>query len=159
MNFRPLLSGLISAVVVGVLIWWVSREVADLPRGQVRYGRRMRALSVVTLVGCLVFLLAAFHSSPSQRVVAIFLATSLFGGSIWLVLETFFVKATVSETHLTHTSPWRGTRTVPWSAIVDVKFSELSSCHVLATAGFGKVRLSIYMLGVDRVFERLQDAA
>jgi uncharacterized protein YhfF len=35
------------------------------------------------------------------------------------------------------------------------EFSSVNSCHILATRGYGKVRLSTYMSGVDQVAEHL----
>jgi hypothetical protein len=134
---------------------WIARGPKEHLAGHIRYGRRMRITSLVMLAIGTFIAYAAIHASPGQRVIAFFVAAPLFVGSIWFVLETFFVKVALSTTHLTHTSPWRGTRSVPWSAITGYEFSTVNSCHVLSTNGFGKVRLSTYMLGVDQVAEHL----
>jgi hypothetical protein len=151
-SLRPLLSGLVGAVVAGLLMAWVARgREKEALVGKVHYGRRVKVLSLVMLAIGTFIAYAAFHASPNQRVIAFFVATPLFSGSVWFVLEAFFVTATVSATHLTHRSPWRGTRRVPWSNVAGYEFSSLSSSHVLTTKGHGKVRLSTYMSGVDQV--------
>jgi hypothetical protein len=154
-GLRPLLSGLIGAVVAGLVMAWVSRGATHHLPGHVRYGRRMRATSLVMLAIGALIAYAALHAAASQRVIAFFVAAPLLAGSVWFVLETFFVKAMLTATHITHTSPWRGTRTIPWSAITGYEFSSANSCHILATRGYGKVRLSTYMSGVDQVAEHL----
>lgn len=157
-NLRPLLSGVIGAVIAAGLIAWGSRGAEkDLPAGRIRYGRRMRGLSLAMLAVGIFIAYAALHASQSQRVVTFFVAAPLFAGALWFVLETYFVEVTVSATHLTHKSPWRRTRSIPWPAITGYEFSEVNSCHVLTTKGFGSVRLSTYMSGVDEVAEYLSN--
>jgi len=155
-NLRPILSGVLGALVAGLLMAWVARGGAsELRKGHVCYGARIRAVAVLMLAIAVFIAYAALHASPSQRVVAFFVAAPLLAGSVWFVVETFFVTASVSTTHLTHRSPWSGTRSIPWSAVTGYEFSSTMSWHVLETSGYGKVRLSSYMLGVDQVAEYL----
>lgn len=155
-SLRPLISGLIGAVIAALLMRWISRgnEKTLLP-GTVRYSPRMRALSLLMLAVGSFIAYAAIHASPSQRWIAFLVAAPLFAGSVWFVLETFLVSAQVSKASLIHRSPWRGVRNIPWSAITGYEYSHAMGCHVLETEGHGTVRLSVYMSGVDQVAEQL----
>ena len=155
-NLRPLLSGLIGAVIAGLLLRWVSRESGKaLPSGTVRYGGRMRATSLFLLAIGSFIAYAAAHASPSQRWIAFLVAAPLFAGSVWFVMEAFLVSAKVTKENLEHRSPWRGTRTIPWSRITGYSYSHAMGWHVLEAEGYGAVRLSVYMSGVDQVAEQL----
>ena len=149
--------GLVGAVLSILLLAWALRgRGAGRDEGQVRYGGRMRTLALLVLAIGLGIAYAALHASPDQRVTAFCVAGPLLAGAVWFVLEAFLVKASVSPTHLTHTSPWRGTRKIPWSAITGYEFSPEMSWHVLRTTGYGKVRLSSYMSGVEQITDRLK---
>jgi hypothetical protein len=157
-SLRPILAGLVGAVIAALLLRWALRtRGAGSGEAQVRYGGRMRALSVLMLAIAIGIVYAALHASASQRMMAFLVAAPLLAGSVWFVLEAFVVKATVSATHLTHRSPWRGTRTIPWSTVTGYEFSPEMSCHVLRTSGHGKVRLSSYMSGVELVTDRVKN--
>lgn len=153
---RPLLSGLIGVVITGLLLRWVSRESEEaLPPGAVRYGRRMKSISLFMLAIGSFIAYAALNASPDQRGTAFLVATPLVLSSVWFVLEVFLVSAEVTNETLIHTSPWRGTRKIPWSAIIGYSYSSAMSWHVLETEGYGTVRLSVYMSSVDQVAEQL----
>jgi hypothetical protein len=98
---------------------------------------------------------AALHASKSQRPLAYGLSGLFLAFSGWFLLEVCFVKARVSKAHLHLWSPWRGRRVIPWSAITGYAYSPANSWHVLFTEGFGTVRLSTLLSGVDQVAEHL----
>ena len=154
-NLRPILAGVVGAILTVMLLAWALRG-GGQNEGEVRYGGRMRALALLVLAIGLGIAYVALHAAPSQRLVAFCVAGLLLAGAVWFVLEAFFVRASVSATHLTHTSPWRGTRRIPWSAITRHEFSPEMSWHVLETTAYGKVRLSCYMSGVDQIIDRLK---
>jgi hypothetical protein len=155
-ELRPVLSGLIGGAIAALLLRWVSKEKdVRLPAGSVRYGRRMKAISLVLLAVGLFIGYAATQASPDQRWTALAVGGSLFAVSVWLVLETFLVSANVTEECLIHRSPWRKTRAIPWTAVTDYSYSNVMSWHVLHTSNYGTVRLSVYLSGVDQVAEKL----
>jgi hypothetical protein len=156
-SLRPVLAGAVGALAAVLVFAWALRaRRADHGEGLVRYGGRIRAVALFVLAIGLAIAYAALHASPDQRMVAFCVAGLLLAGAVWFVLETFFVRAIVSAAHLTHTSPWRGTRRILWSAITRHQFSPEMSWHVLETTGYGKVRLSSYMSGVDQIIDRLK---
>ncbi len=157
-TLRPILAGVAGAVIAAALLAWALRaRGSGNTEGQVRHGGRMRALSVLVLAIALGIAYAALHASPGQRTMAFLVATPILVGSVWFVLETFFVRATVSPTHLTHTSPWRGTRTIPWATVTGYEFPPEMSSHGIRTSGHGKVRLSSYLSWVEQVTDRVKN--
>ena len=155
-NLRPILSGLIGAMVSTALLVWAMRGPAEhLREGHIYYSKRMRVLACILLALGLFIGYAALHASPDQRFLAYPMGAVGFLSGIWLVLETFFVRARISPTYLLIWSPWRGHRSIPWSAITGYEYSETMMWHVLTTEGFGKVRLSCYLSGVDQIADHL----
>ena len=155
-SLRPILSGLIGALVAALLMRWLARgNQKSVPAGTIRYSPRLRAVSLLMLaVGCFIAY-AATHASANQRWIAFLVAAPLLGGSIWFAMEAFFVSAQVSKSALVHRSPWRGTRHIQWPAVTGYEFSQALGCHVLETSEQGTVRLSVYMSGVDQIAEHL----
>jgi hypothetical protein len=155
-SYRPFLSGLIGAIVMGLLMAWVARASNEkLEPGTIRYSTRMRVVAVLMLVIGAFIAYAAAHASANQGLLAFIIGSAALGSGLWFVLETFFVYARVTPGPLEHFSPWRGRRSIPWSAINGYEFSQSNSMHVLATTTYGKVRFSTMLLGVDQVVEKL----
>lgn len=155
-NLRPIISGVIGGLVAVAIISWLARDAATAQTdGLLCYGRKTRAIAVGLLLIALFIGYAALRASPDQRVIAAVVAVALLAGGIWFVVETFCFQARVTDTHLIVRSPWRGVREVPWEAVEGYSFSEVNRWHVLHTRGYGKVRLSVLLEGVDQVAEKL----
>jgi hypothetical protein len=156
----PIISGVIGALLTGVILSWASRSASSARTdGLLRYSGRMRAVAV-GLLGIALFIgYGALHASPDQRLIAGVVGMTALTCGIWFVVEAFSFRGRVTETHLVVRSSWRGVREVPWEAVEGYSFSDLNQWHVLHTRGYGKVRLSVYLEGVDQVAEQLERQA
>lgn len=155
-SFRPIITGLLGALIAHCLIYWVRSASADAGDGILRYGWRSRVVALLILATALFIGYAAIHASASQR----FLAYLIGGGSVafavWLLLEMLFTGARVTRSHLEVWSLWRGRRRIPWSAVTSYEYSSAMGWHVLDTSGYGTVRLSVLLSGVDQIGEHLE---
>jgi len=155
-NLRPIFSGLAGAVISSMLVAWASRASSERSAtGLIHYGWRIRCVAVLMMAIALFIGYAALHASPNQRLLAYGIGGVSLAFAGWFAVEVLFVRAQVSETHLCHWSPWRGRRSIPWSAITGYAYSQANSWHVLSTEGYGRVRLSVFMTGVDQVVPHL----
>ncbi len=84
-------------------------------------------------------------------------ATGFVVGSGWLAVEVFSFRGPVTDTHLIVRSAWRGVRKLPWEEIDGYSFSDVNQWHALHTRGFGKVRLSVLLKGLDQVAGKLEE--
>lgn len=156
-KFEPIITGVIGAILTGAILSWVSRGASNARTdGLLRYGGRMRAVAV-GLLGIALFIgCAALNASPDQRVIAGIVGGGAIASGLWFVVEVFAFRGRMTETHLIVRSPWRGVREVPWEAIEGYTFSETNQCHGLHARGYAKVRLSVFLEGVDQVAEQLE---
>ncbi len=84
---------------------------------------------------------------------AVLLLTALFALlGLPIVLEATFVRITTGDQGLTSRSPWRRTRTIPWSEVRAVDFSGAMQWWRLHTAQ-GVVRASVYLSGIADLVE------
>lgn len=159
-NFQPIITGVVGALLTGAILSWASRGASSARTdGLLRYGGRMRAVAVGLLGIALFGGYAALHASWDQRVIAGIVGGGMLAAGLWFVVEVFAFRGRVTETHLIIRSPWRGLREVPWEAVEGYSFSEVNQWHVLHTRGYGKVRLSVFLEGVDQVAEQLERQA
>jgi len=157
-TLRHFVTGVASAFITGAIMWWLGRDAAAAPtEGVLRYGKRMRALAALGVALALFVCYAASHASRDQRVLAALVATGFVVGTGWLAIEVFSFRGRVTDTHLIVRSAWRGVREIPWEAIEGYSFSDVNQWHVLHTRGYGKVRLSVLLQGLDRVAEKLEE--
>lgn len=155
-SLRPIISGIIGALLTGAILSWASRSASSARSdGLLRYSGRMRAVAVVLLGIALFIGYAALHASPDQRLIAGAVGMTALATGVWFVVEVFSFRGRVTETHLIVHSSWRGVREVPWEAIEGYSFSDVNQWHVLHTRGYGKVRISVFLEGVDQVAEQL----
>ena len=156
-SMRPIVSGLLGAVISALLVAWILRQSLNAPTdGTISYGWRIRVVAFLMLGIALFIGYAALHASQSQRFFAFSIGGAGVAFAVWFVLEVLFVGARVSELHMQVWSPWRGTRLIPWNAITGYEFSPACGWYILHTNGFGKVRLSTTLIGLDQVFTLLE---
>jgi len=154
-NLRPIISGLIGGLAAILLLAWALRASPPQQDGEIRYGSRMRLLALFCLALALFIGYAALHARADQRSIAYGVSGVLLSSVAWFVLEVLFVRVRITESHLEVRSPWRRRRVIPWTAITGYEFSEINRWHILSTKGFGKVRLSCYLSGVDQIAAHL----
>ena len=156
-KISPVLTGLLGGFVAFLLLAWAARgkSSSDSPES-LRFSSRMRVIAVGLLAIALFIGYAALHASPNQRVLAYAIGAVSVIWATWFILDVFLFEARITADYLELRSPWRAKRTIPWSAIVDYDYSSTNSWHILITDGYGKVRLSEYLIGVDRVLEKLK---
>jgi hypothetical protein len=82
--------------------------------------------------------------------------TATFGlVSIWMLRETFLIRFRFDDSYIYERSPWGRSRRIPWSAIRTYRYSKFMQCPVFETQDYGKLRLSIYMSGLDAFYAML----
>lgn len=125
----------------------------------VEYGRTMKRFVIAIWIACAVITIVAGCFAPrgSKREVTIALWT-LAGFVLALLclhLEFFRVSIRYDTEGLRLASPWRRNRTVPWSAITGVKFSPAAQWYVVNTRGHGRIRLHMYLTGLESLLDEL----
>jgi hypothetical protein len=100
---------------------------------------------------------SALHASANQRVLAACLGGLLFLVSLYIFLETRFVRIEFDDNFIYTFSPWRKRRLVPWSAVVGYSYSAVNRWHILKTRGYGSIRLSALLSGLGWMSERWEN--
>jgi hypothetical protein len=100
---------------------------------------------------------SALHASANQHVLAACLGGLLFLVSLYIFLETQFVRIEFDDNLIYTFSPWRKRRLVPWSAVVDYSYSAVNRWHILKTRGYGSIRLSALLSGLGTMSERWEN--
>jgi uncharacterized membrane protein YfcA len=100
---------------------------------------------------------AALHASVNQRVLATYVAGLLFLVSVYIFLETQFVRIEFDDNFIYTFSPWRKRRLVPWSDVVGYSYSAVNRWHILKTRGYGSIRLSALLSGLGTMSERWEN--
>jgi len=72
-----------------------------------------------------------------------------------IAIEVFFVRIGFDNEKIYCYSGWRQNRVVEWNEVESAKFSEISQWWVLKTKKSGKVRVSIYLSGLEDFLEEL----
>ena len=153
-----------TAMAVNAAMEHLFRSVQPVAREEgkvfvVEYGRTIKRF-VLVLWGCV---------GPTAIALAIGYSRIKAPGKIGLVwlmgvfvlmmlvmhLEVFRVSIRYDAAGLRLRSPWRPNRTVPWSAIKEATFSKAMLWYVLSTAGLGKVRLHLWLSGLNSLLDEL----
>jgi hypothetical protein len=149
----------IGGVLATLLISWLTTRAVRAAR--VRNGRYLveYRLSVKILAWCcfavgLLGACAASRASANQRVIAVCAGGAFFLGSLYLLLQTHFVRIEFDEEFVFTFSPWRKRRLIPWSAIIGCSHSALNQCHILKTRGYGSIWLSELLSGLGIMREK-----
>ena len=121
----------------------------------VEYGRTMKIFVVIGWLFSVVAAVLAVLASPSERSIAFSVTAIFFLIVLYLHLEFFHVYIRYDDRGLHLSSPWRSNRFVPWSAITEARFSAACQWYVLATRGYGHIRLHLYLSGLQSLLEEL----
>lgn len=156
----PILSKILTAAVVGAATVFLLRTARPAARreggaGVIEYGRGMRLLVVVCWVFVIGVRVLAEFAAGENRFVGMCVSTAFFFLVLALHLEVFHVEMRYDAEGLRLASPWRGRRVVPWAAITGAEYSHLWQWHVLKTAGYGHIRLHMYLSGIGSLRQEL----
>jgi uncharacterized membrane protein YfcA len=154
-------SGVIGGVVGILLVSWLATRAVSAARFRNgRYIVEYRLPAKIAGWCCLAvgsfIAYSALHASANQRVLAACVGGVLFFVSLYIFLETQFVRIEFNDTFIYTFSPWRKHRLVPWSTVVDYSYSAVNRWHILKTRGHGCIRLSELLSGLGTMRERWQ---
>ncbi|MCE7987881.1 MAG: hypothetical protein DYG89_42495 [Caldilinea sp. CFX5] len=151
---------ILGAVVMGLFMAWLLRSVspkAGMEAGKhvLSYGRSMKLLGVggVILWVSLILLMVSTATEEILMPLIIFAAFALL--SLYLTLEAYSVRVLYDEAFIYYYSFWRKERKIGWYDIKAITFSSFSQYFICETTFDGKLRLSLYLSGVQ---EFLQEA-
>jgi hypothetical protein len=158
---RPLLSGLLGALVVGVLVARMRRSKAVEHDGVLilRYPRALGYFGFVlgVIFGAFAVRNARYGSSVSSYAVALLVPLVLALVGVYIAAEVFLSRVIVSNESVLVSSPL-GTRTALWPDIVRIEFVPTSGWYVLYTSEGNRLRVSSLLPGISRFLERAADA-
>lgn len=121
----------------------------------VAYGRNLKIVAAASWLLVVALFVCAAISRPSDRVAVFCVASAFFLLALYLHLEFFHVSIRFDDLGLYTTSPWRRNRFIPWSAVSTVRFSQLAQWYVLSTSRMGRVRLHLYLSGLQSLLTEL----
>jgi hypothetical protein len=133
-------SGVIGGIVAILLVSWLATRA--VPAARFRNGRyvveyrlpaKVAGWCCITVGWFIAY--AALHASADQRVLAACVGGVLFLVSLYIFLETQFVRIEFDDNFIYTFSPWRKHRLVPWSAVVGYSYSAVNRWHILKTRG------------------------
>jgi hypothetical protein len=139
-----------AAIVLSVLLSTgrsATREVGG--RHVVEYARPLKVFVGVCWMFWLGVAIAALFASPKDRLPALALVAGFLLLIVPLHLEFVRVRVEFDDDGITTRSPWRAARSIPWSAVERAWFSQAMQWYVVETKGFGRVRLHIYLSGIQ----------
>jgi hypothetical protein len=156
-EFRPLISGVVGAVVsVALLAWAIKDSHSPSIAGAARYGWRARALVLgASILGLFIFYVA-MQASKDQRAIAWTLAGISLAFAILAPLEVFVTRFVAQVDGLQIRSAWRGTRLIPWQALGQCHYRPALEAHEVVTRGFGKLYISKYLVGLDQLLAAIR---
>jgi hypothetical protein len=121
-----------------LMTWLATRAVS---RARVRSGRYVveyrlpaKIAGWFSLAIGLFIAYAASRASSDQRVIAAFAGGTLLVASLYLFLESQFVRIEFDDQFIYTFAPWRRRRVIPWSAITGYSYSALNRWHILKRA-------------------------
>ena len=148
------LGGLIAVALVAYLVLTrAPRADREAGRRILHYDARMRLVGwglAALLAPLLVFSVSSLSGFQANRVLlALALAALSICIPLVLLLEVYRVRVEFDETAIYTFSPWRPSRTIPWSDVISSRYSEWLRWHVIRTKSHGDVRLSDLLSGLD----------
>jgi hypothetical protein len=158
---RPLLSGLLAALVVGALVARMRRSKAVEHDGILilLYPRALGYFGFVVggIFGAFAIRNARYGSSVSSYAVALMVPLVLALVGFYIAAEVFLSRVIVSHESILVSSPL-GTRTALWRDIVRIEFVPTSGWYVLYTSEGKRLRVSSLLPGISAFLERAGEA-
>jgi hypothetical protein len=157
--YRPILSGLLGALITVALIAWIRRSKPPQDENGVLVLRYPRALGIFGLTmggvfGAFAVRNAIYGSGVNSYIVALTVPLVLAIGGLYLAIEAFFVRVVVSDMAVRVSSLWSA-REALWSDIASV--SHGGSEYVLHTRNAGRLKVSTMLVGSSAFLERLRE--
>lgn len=154
---RPVISGLIGALVIWLLVWLTPKE--SLHEGSVRhmpYGLPGKVLTIFFIPLTAFILYAALHASDDQKILALLLAAFFIAGTIFSLYHVFFTHLSYDDDYLYYQSPLAGNKKVPWTNLRDVGYSRILQSDFLVLDGIGRIWCSDMRRGTEELAEFLE---
>lgn len=155
-----MLGPLVSGLAAGLIAYALSKTVRGKSeqragRQWVEYGAAYKALGVVFFPLAAFVSYAASQASPDQAVLAGLIACIFWLGTAYLTFEFFFVKLSYDDKYIYHWTPlWRRPRKVPWSTVIEVRYSPVTQTFTVVTDGYGTVPVSPLANGHQALIDR-----
>lgn len=147
-----LIGGAVTVLIFRSLPRWISGTAPVLGgRYVMSYPKAIRWLSWVLLVpaaGYVIYYAIAKGGGWDTKGI-------LFVAGLWtvvcmpLLLEVNVVRVEFDESSIYTFSPWRKKREIPWNDVVKHWFSETNQWHVFETRNRGKIRLGVFLQGIE----------
>jgi len=155
-------SGVIGGILTILLVSWLATRAVPAARFRnKRYVVEYRLPAKMAGWCCLAvgsfIAYSALHASADQSVLAACVGGVLFLVSLYIFLETQFVRIEFDDNFIYTFSPWRKRRLVPWSAVVGHSYSAFNRWHILKTRGYGSIRLSTLLSGLGTMSEKWEN--
>jgi hypothetical protein len=115
-----------------------------------RYGLALRVFAACSFAIPLLLTYAAFRYAANRSPGMAF-AVFFFVLSWILIQETFGVQIAFDEMAIHTRSPWRRTRTIPWTDVTSISFSPGLDWYVLHTKSHGNVRAHTGLRGLPEL--------
>jgi len=160
-DLMPNVSAAVGAIVTTIVLLIILRAVRPTAvevdgKRVLEYGRPMKIIAAV-LGSCGAGLCAAALLAPTKdRTIAVAMVLGFLLLTLPLCLEFFGVRVEFDAASIRTRSPWRRNREIPWSAVNRVWFSQALQWYVVKTDGFGRVRLHVYLNGVESLLSELE---
>jgi hypothetical protein len=158
-----ILEGIGSSLTVGVtglVLGWLLRSVrreARLDSGKhvLEYGTAMRWSAAFFAVICVGLAVTSLFVPFDVRIEVMLMAVFFTALTLPLLLEFFRVRIVFDDESIHCFSPWRSSRCIPWLAVTARHFSRAAQWHVIETTGYGRIRLHIYLSGIQTFLETM----
>lgn len=155
------LAGLLCAMTLR-LIKARTRKEATFSNGRyvLDYGISMKAAAVSTSLFACFLLINTVHESltESDQVTGAWTLTVITVPAFCsLLFEAFGVTISFDDHAIYTRSPWRKQRTIPWSDVQSVDFSQINQWHLIRTANQDSVRLSVMLQGSQTLLNELRE--
>jgi hypothetical protein len=152
-------SGVVGGTLAALLMSWLAMRVARAARSRsgryvVEYRLPVRLVAWFCLAIGLFAAYAASRASPNQRIVAACVSSVMLLAGIGVFLDFHLVHVEFDDEFIYTFSPWRKPRVIPWSAVVDYRYSALNRWHILKTRNYGSIRLSELLSGLGTMREK-----
>jgi hypothetical protein len=159
-DLKTNISAGVGAIITTLVLLTILRTVRRTPvevdgKRVLEYDRPMKIVAaVIGACGfglCADALLAPTRDHTTAVAVVGFLLLTLS-----LCLEFFGVRVEFDASSIRTRSPWRPDREIPWSAVERVWFSQAMQWYIVRTNGFGRVRLHVYLNGVESLLREIE---
>lgn len=151
----------LTVLLVPIILGWLLRSASAKAKRidgllWLNYGVALKTFTLF-FVGIVAALIAIwFNVEPKDKIPVLFLI-GLFGAlTLPMVIEFFLVRIGFDKEGIYCYSGWRTKRTIDWAAVESVEFSQSMQWWVVRTMGFGKIRASVFLSGLQEFLAELE---